>query len=93
MPRTKKPRTAAEAVRHHRLKSGLTQAQLGARAGISQPYISQIEKGTRDLNVGTAYKLSYALGIDPRELTRFASDASGSLVALGGWLPSYAEAA
>lgn len=64
----------------------MSQSALARRAGISQPFVNQLERGTRNLTVGTAYKLAIALGIEPRELTRYATDHTDSLGTSGGWL-------
>jgi HTH-type transcriptional regulator/antitoxin HipB len=34
-----------QAIRHYRNQAGLTQAELAARVGISQPYLSELERG------------------------------------------------
>jgi transcriptional regulator with XRE-family HTH domain len=45
-----------------RRRSGLTQAELAARAGTSQPVISAYEHGRRDPSVGTLARLIEATG-------------------------------
>ncbi|MGH7117833.1 MAG: helix-turn-helix domain-containing protein [Acetobacteraceae bacterium] len=51
-----------------RKKSGLTQAQLGERAGVKQSYIFELEQGTTNITVGTLVKMASVLDLDPREL-------------------------
>ena len=53
------PSTLLEVVRRRR---GLTQAQLAARAGTSQPVISAYERGHRDPTFGTLRRLIEAAG-------------------------------
>lgn len=51
--------------RNHR---GMTLAELSKAAGISQPYLSQIEKGRRDGTVSTMRALADALQVDLDDL-------------------------
>ncbi len=59
---------------------GLAQGQLGAVAGVAPQYISQIERGTRNMGAETARKLAPLLGVsaksllddEPEELRKFA---------------------
>ena len=51
-----------------RLQKGITQAQLGSRAGISQANLSSIERGKRDLTVSTLVRICLALGVKPASL-------------------------
>lgn len=47
---------------------GLTQAELAARSGLSDVYVRQIERGERDISIGSLEKLASGLGCDPGEL-------------------------
>lgn len=40
-------------IRHWRVEAGLTQRELGERSGIVGKYVSEIERGTRDLPLST----------------------------------------
>ncbi|MCU1356422.1 MAG: Helix-turn-helix domain [Acidimicrobiales bacterium] len=52
-----------------RLRAGLTQTQLGARAGKEQGTISRIEHGEyRGLTIGLLIDLAYGLGCEPSDL-------------------------
>ena len=51
--------------RNHR---GMTLAELSKAAGISQPYLSQIENGSRDGTVSTMRALADALHVDLDDL-------------------------
>lgn len=51
-------------VRVWRTYRGMTLAELSKAAGISQPYLSQIENGSRDGTVSTMCALAEALGVD-----------------------------
>ncbi|MGE4299103.1 MAG: restriction endonuclease subunit S [Desulfovibrionaceae bacterium] len=49
---------------------GLSQAQLAARAGINQAYVSQMETGKRTITADQAASLARALGVEPSVLTK-----------------------
>ena len=59
-----------------RLKKGLTQAFLARAAGVSQPNLSAIEKGKRDMTVCTLKRISQALGTSASQL--LGEEGSGS---------------
>jgi transcriptional regulator with XRE-family HTH domain len=48
----------------------LTQAELGAAAGVSRDQVSRIERDEVDPRFSTIRKLARALNVDPSELTR-----------------------
>ena len=51
-----------------RRKSGLTQAQLAAKVGKDQTYVSIIERSQRRVDVLEFYALARAMGTDPIKL-------------------------
>lgn len=53
-----------------RLRSdlGLTQEQLAERSGLSQQYLSGLERGKRNPTILTLYELAVALRVDPVDL-------------------------
>ena len=53
-----------------RTRAGLTQAELAARLGRPQPFISYIERGERRLDVIEFYAIMQALGTDPESAFR-----------------------
>jgi transcriptional regulator with XRE-family HTH domain len=53
-----------------RKEAGLTQEQLAERSGLSQQYISGLERGRRNPTVVTLYELAGALGVSHVELVR-----------------------
>jgi transcriptional regulator with XRE-family HTH domain len=58
------PRQLGQAIKRLRTQRGLTQAQLAERAGISQPYLSQLEAGTKGRPaVQIVQTLAKALGV------------------------------
>ena len=55
-------------IRALREKSGLSMRELARRAGISQPFLSQIERGASAPSMVTTYRLAEALGVLPGAL-------------------------
>jgi DNA-binding XRE family transcriptional regulator len=55
-------------IRQLRKKSGLSMAALAERAGLSQPFISQLESGAHTPSLMTLYRVSAALEVLPGEL-------------------------
>ncbi|HEX8239185.1 MAG TPA: helix-turn-helix transcriptional regulator [Allosphingosinicella sp.] len=53
-----------------RKAADLTQEQLAVRAGLSQQYISDLERGLCSPTIVTLYELATALGAGPVELVR-----------------------
>lgn len=49
-------------------KAGLTTRALAMRAGVSQPFLSQIERGVSAPSMSTIYRLAEALGVVPGDL-------------------------
>jgi transcriptional regulator with XRE-family HTH domain len=54
-----------ENVRRLRLAAHMTQEQLAERSGLSQQYLSDLERGLRNPTVVTLWELSQALGTLP----------------------------
>lgn len=54
--------TAAETLRDHRLRSGLTQAEVAALTGIQRPRISEWERGVKKPSYETVERILRALG-------------------------------
>jgi transcriptional regulator with XRE-family HTH domain len=57
-------------LRQARLKAKLSQAEVAARTGMRQPYISDIENGVRDITLGTMTSCARAVGTDVRTLLK-----------------------
>ena len=53
-----------------RAKAGLTREQLAERSGLTQQYISDLERGKCNPTIVTIYELAQALGAGPVELVR-----------------------
>lgn len=52
----------AETLREERLRAGLTQQQLAERIGTKKTYISRLENGNADIQLGTLYRIFEGLG-------------------------------
>ncbi len=55
-------------VRQVRTGAGLSGVKLAATAGISQPFLSQLESGQSSVAIATLYRIAHALGVQPSEL-------------------------
>jgi transcriptional regulator with XRE-family HTH domain len=55
-------------VREKRKEQGLSQAELAQRAGLNRPYVSDVERGTRNVSLDSICKLANALGMTLAEL-------------------------
>ncbi len=52
-----------------RLQAGLTQKEMGARAGVRDTYVSEVESGRRSVRWITVTRFLRVLGADLRQLT------------------------
>jgi transcriptional regulator with XRE-family HTH domain len=57
-------------VRELRLEKNLTQEQFAELSGLSQQYISGLERGLRNPTVVTLYELATALNVQPIDLLK-----------------------
>lgn len=55
-------------VRQYRKAAGLSGVKLAAAAGVSQPFLSQLESGRSSVTINTLYRISHALGVHPADL-------------------------
>ena len=55
-------------VRHYRKKAGISGVDLAAAAGISQPFLSQLESGQSSVAIATLYRIACALRVHPGDL-------------------------
>jgi transcriptional regulator with XRE-family HTH domain len=63
------PRQLGQAIKRLRTKQRLTQAQLAERAGVSQPYLSQLEAGQkREPAVRIIHRIAKVLGVKIEDL-------------------------
>ena len=68
----------AAAVRAQRLAAGLSMRALATKAGMSQPFLSNLENSRAMPSIATLYKIADALGVSPRD---FLPPEGGTLVA------------
>jgi XRE family aerobic/anaerobic benzoate catabolism transcriptional regulator len=55
-------------VQHYREERRLSQAELANMIGVTQPFISHIERGRRNSSLAVGLRLSHALGVPVDEL-------------------------
>lgn len=54
-----------------RLRAGYSQEELAGKAGLHRTYMSDIERGERNVSVENIKKIADALSVDPSELLKF----------------------
>ena len=69
--RAKPEELLGKRIRELRKKKGLTQEELGARAGISYKYLGSIERGLENPSFRHLAKIARALGVELSELFQF----------------------
>lgn len=83
-------RALGQLIRHRRGVAGLTQDQLGKRAGIVGKYVSEIERGTRDVPFSTLHAIVED-GLGHRLDVRFSTPGDGRSAKLAPPLPRSVE--
>jgi len=58
-------------VKELRLRAGYSQEELASRAGLHRTYMSDIERGKRNVSIENIKKIADALNVDPSELLKF----------------------
>lgn len=61
-------RTIGERVREFRNDAGLSQEQLAELAGVHWTFVSQVERGLRNINLHNLLKFAHGLGVNPARL-------------------------
>lgn len=57
-------RHLGDQIRAARLQAGLSQEQLADQAGVHRTYVGSVERGERNISVGSLYAFVDALGVD-----------------------------
>ena len=57
-----------ERIRKVRLEAGMSQEELSFKSGLHRTYISDAERGNRNLTIRTLVAIARALGVKPAEL-------------------------
>jgi transcriptional regulator with XRE-family HTH domain len=73
----------AAALRTQRVAAGLSMRALAARAGMSQPFLSNLENARAMPSIATLYRIAHALGVSPRDFLPTQGAAQVSLVRAG----------
>ena len=64
-------------IKSKRSELGLSQEELADRAGLHRTYVSDVERGTRNVSLGSIEKLAHALGLSVWRLFEKAADGGG----------------
>jgi ribosome-binding protein aMBF1 (putative translation factor) len=62
--RTAVAREVASRVVRYRVEHSLSQAELGAKLGVSQPYVARLESGDQSPTLATLARLAQRLGLE-----------------------------
>lgn len=71
-----------EMIRKQRELASMTMRQLATMAGISNPYLSQIEHGVREPSQAVLRQIARSLGLDPDDLRPDGEDPPGVRAAI-----------
>ena len=55
-------------IRQKRMSLGLSQEELADRAGLHRTYISDVERGIRNLTIGAAWFIAHGLGLQLKDM-------------------------
>lgn len=58
-------------IKELRLRAGYSQEELASKANLHRTYMSDIERGERNVSVENIKKIADALEVDPSELLKF----------------------
>lgn len=58
-------------IKELRLRAGYSQEELASKASLHRTYMSDIERGERNVSVENIKKIADALEVDPSELLKF----------------------
>lgn len=59
-----------QVIRNRRTEAGLSQEQLAERSGLHWTYVSQVERGRRNISVDALVRIGEGLGVPGWELLR-----------------------
>ncbi|MBL7521925.1 helix-turn-helix domain-containing protein, partial [Frankia sp. CNm7] len=75
-------RAIGVAIRAARRRAGMPMTALAEKAGVSQPYLSQLENGRNNPSIQTLYRIANALELSPQDL--LPSDQSDVVITRAG---------
>ncbi len=61
-------------IKEERIAQGLSQEELGYRAGLHRTYIGSVERGEKNITIDTLERIADALGINKDELFKIKTD-------------------
>lgn len=70
-------RNLGKAIRERRLELGVSQMEMAEEAGIHRTYLSDVERGERNITVAMLAKLAGALNISVSQLVKVAENGNG----------------
>jgi transcriptional regulator with XRE-family HTH domain len=70
MARTSLNEVFGRNLRDHRVAKGWSQEELADRCDLHRTYIGSVERGERNVTLGTLERIARAIGIDPLHLLR-----------------------
>jgi transcriptional regulator with XRE-family HTH domain len=74
--------SSVKRLRELRRAAGLTQIQLAEKAGLTQPFISRLERGETGVSVSNMVAMAIAMGVRPSDLLDQSSAQSRLLAAI-----------
>lgn len=77
-PQTPLLAAIAEVMKEKRLQLGLSQEQIAACSRLHRTYISDVERGARNISVASLERLAIAIEMPPSEILRLAEAKRGS---------------
>ncbi|MBX9687578.1 MAG: helix-turn-helix domain-containing protein [Candidatus Obscuribacterales bacterium] len=60
--------TLGKFIKQKRMSLGLSQEELADRAGLHRTYVSDVERGIRNLTLGATWFIAHGLGLDLRDM-------------------------
>jgi len=61
-------KTFGQRIRQLRVSKGISQEDFAEMAELHRTYISDVERGERNVSIATAYRIAQALGVDLKDL-------------------------
>lgn len=61
-------------VRQKRITKGISQEELAFTSGLHRTYISEIERGLRNVSLENIVKIANALNVEPKDLLEFSTE-------------------
>ena len=76
-------------IRQKRMSLGLSQEELADRAGLHRTYISDVERGIRNLTIGAAWFIAHGLGLQLKDMISALEYQPNTSIEIPSESPSY----